>query len=412
MGVKVEVLFYKPQREIASRLRDHIDRSVSVSMVSGFATPSGIDQISHPLMANPAKLESLVVGAGTFRAFEAIDGLLDAGVAPNRLFVHLGMSRATGGVKNPFARYRPMLHSKIYLLDMGEGKASAFVGSHNLTGFAMQGLNGEASILLEGDADDEAFVALRRHVTISAAEATQYNRALKMAYAWWTAEFIDAPRDSEARNTIIVMAAVDAGEAPTTKEVIYFELPQELGIESLRAEVHVYIFDTLPPSPFDALNNLQSARNCLRCSTLGIDRDRGNLEVRADWYIDDRKRAMLRRTRPPFRPNAQSGMQQVRVRVEAAIAPDFEYLFETERMAWMPVLDQANRLDPLADEGPGRQKREGRQPEAGPWFPVRGLEPRAPEEVSSKALALLQASPSSGSFIVISPRRRSKGRRS
>ena len=69
MGVNVEVLFYTPQREIASRLRDHIDRSVSVSMVSGFATPSGIDQISDPLVANPAKLASLVVGAGTFRAW-------------------------------------------------------------------------------------------------------------------------------------------------------------------------------------------------------------------------------------------------------------------------------------------------------------------------------------------------------
>jgi hypothetical protein len=145
-------------------------------------------------MANPTKLECMVVGAGTYRAFEAIDGLLDAGVAPNRLFVHLGMSRTTGGRRNPFARYRPMLHSKIYLLDMGAGNASAFFGSHNLTGFAMQGLNGEASILLEGDANDEAFVALRRHVTISMAEATEYNRAMKAAYAWWTAEFIDGLR--------------------------------------------------------------------------------------------------------------------------------------------------------------------------------------------------------------------------
>jgi hypothetical protein len=237
------------------------------------------------------------------------------------------------------------------------------------------------------------------------------------AYAWWTAEFIDglrvevndAPRDSEARNTIIVMASADAGQAPTTKEVIYFELPQELGIECLRAEVHVYIFDVLPSSPFEALNNLQSARACLRCSTLGIDKDRGNLEVRADWYVDDRKRAMLRRTQPPFRPNAQSGMQQVRVRVEAAFRPDFDYLFEIERMAWMPVLDPSNRLDPSANGELQNQKREGKRPEDGPWFSVRGLEPRAPEMATSKDLALLEASPISGSFIVVSPRRRKSG---
>jgi hypothetical protein len=73
-------------------------------------------------------------------------------------------------------------------------------------------------------------------VTISVTEATQYNRAMKAAYAWWTTEFIDglrvevndAPRDTEARNTIIVMASADAGQTPATKEVIYFELSQEL----------------------------------------------------------------------------------------------------------------------------------------------------------------------------------------
>lgn len=414
MSVDVEVLFGRPQQEIASRLRDRIGHCVSVSMVSGFATPSGIEQIEDPVLANPAKLTALVVGAGTFRAFEALDGLLDAGVPPGNLFVHLGMSRMSGGRKNPFARYRPMLHSKICLLDMGRGRSAAFVGSHNLTGFAMQGLNGEAGILLEGDTTDEAFEQLRRHVTISIAQASPYNRAMKDAYAWWTAQFVeglrveinDAPRDAEVRNTIIVMASAEERHGPALKEVIYFELPLELSIESLRAEVHVYIFDTLPPSPFDALNELHTARVCLKCSMLGIDKDRGNVEVRADWHIDDRKRAMLRRTPPRFRPDAQSGMQQVRVRVETSLKPDFEYLFETERLTWIPELDESERLDPLGDAEHPSLERERRRPEEGPWFPVRALRPRAAEAGASKELALLEASPISGSFIVISPRRR------
>lgn len=414
MSAQVEVLFGKPQQEIASRLRNHIQRCESVSLVSGFVTPSGIEQVAAPVLTNPAKLAALVVGAGTFGAFQALDGLLDAGVSPANVFVHLGMSRMTGGRKNPFARYRPMLHSKIYLLDMGRGISAAFVGSHNLTGFAMQGLNGEAGILLEGDATDHALVELRRHVTISVAQASPYNRAMKAAYAWWTAQFVDglrveindAPRDSETRNTIIVMASAEERQGPAPKDVIYFELPLELSIESLRAEVHVYIFDALPTSPFDALNELHTARLCLRCSTLGIDRDRGNLEVRADWYIDDRKRAILRRTAQPFRPGTQSGMQQVRIKVETAIAPDFEYFFETERTTWVPELDESDRLDPPSDAGLMSHRRDEKRPEDGPWFPVRALKPRVPETVASKELALLEASPISGSFIVISPRRR------
>src|SRR4051812_20252515 len=99
MSVQVEVLFGRPQMEIASRLRDQIARCVSVSIVTGFATPSGIEQIEDPVLSDPAKLAALVVGAGTFRAFEALDGLLDAGLALGSLFVHLGMSRMTGGRK-------------------------------------------------------------------------------------------------------------------------------------------------------------------------------------------------------------------------------------------------------------------------------------------------------------------------
>jgi hypothetical protein len=105
-----------------------------------------------------------------------------------------GMSRQTSSKSNPYARYRPMLHSKVYLLDMGAGEASAFVGSHNLTGFAMRGLNGEASLYLKGDATDPAFVEVRQHIDISRAEASQYQRSMKAAYAWWTREFIDGLR--------------------------------------------------------------------------------------------------------------------------------------------------------------------------------------------------------------------------
>jgi HKD family nuclease len=57
-----------------------------------------------------------------------------------------------------------MLHSKLYLLEMPNGTAAAFVGSHNLTGFALLGQNGEASLLVEGSASEPEFAALRRHV--------------------------------------------------------------------------------------------------------------------------------------------------------------------------------------------------------------------------------------------------------
>ena len=95
MSVTAQVLFDTPQHEIAPILRDRLDRCVSASLVAGFVTPEGVKAILPIISANHTKLEYLVVGAGTYKAFEAMEGLLAAGVPPDRLKVHLGHSRPT-----------------------------------------------------------------------------------------------------------------------------------------------------------------------------------------------------------------------------------------------------------------------------------------------------------------------------
>ena len=85
MSVSAEILFDWPQREVASLLRSRLDGCTSASLVAGFMTPGGIDAVAEPLRARPGKLSCLVVGAGTYQAFEACDLLLDAGVDPGAL---------------------------------------------------------------------------------------------------------------------------------------------------------------------------------------------------------------------------------------------------------------------------------------------------------------------------------------
>src|SRR5262245_21084147 len=110
MSVTVQVLFGTPQHEIASLLRDRLSRCQRASIVSGFVTVEGIEAIGAPIRANPTKIQHLVVGAGTYRAFQALDHLVAAGVPLNRMHIHLGHTRLTGsGAKHPFYRYHPML---------------------------------------------------------------------------------------------------------------------------------------------------------------------------------------------------------------------------------------------------------------------------------------------------------------
>jgi hypothetical protein len=202
------------------------------------------------------------------------------------------------------------------------------------------------------------------------------------------------------------MAASDGAGQPLAKERIYFELPLALAIDSLRPEFHVYVFDTLPPSPSIALQELKKARTCLRCTMLGLDKDRGNREVLADWFIEDRKQAILKRAPSPFRPNPGQGFQQVRVQVEESIVPDFEYLFDSDRITWSPILDTSEQLDLEEGQSPGLRKHERKRPEDGTWYPVSRLEPREQDASKMNQVALFEASPSSGSYIVVSPRRR------
>lgn len=420
MTVTVQVLFDQPQREIASLLRDRLTRCANASLVAGFMTVEGIEAIAAPLRAHPSKLAHIVIGAATWRAFDALDRLLAAGIAPAALHVHLGHTRPTGTNRHPFARYHPMLHSKVYLLDMGDGQAAAFVGSHNLTGFALHGKNGEAGVLLEGPANASQFVALRRHVDEAVRQAVRYDPGMKEAYAWWTMQFIDGlyaeangdlPKDADNMRTIVVLAAYTSGRLPRPGQVIYFEIPEALDrIQSMQAEVHIYIFPTLPPTSSQALASLGTAIARLSCKVEGIEAGRGGIELRADWHIDNCRRPELNPTVLPFRPTPASGMQQVRVRVQGAIAGQYEYLFDPGKVAWTPIYDPEGALvaTPDGERAEGTELTLFDTPARadGPWQRVRGLQRAKPAGSDARQLALWESTPESDAFILFSPRRR------
>jgi hypothetical protein len=104
-------------------------------------------------------------------------------------------------------------------------------------------------------------------------------------------------------------------------------------------------------------------------------------------------------------------MQQVRAEVRSKSISPFDYLFERESAAWDPR---------FAHEGEDLHLANGKRSDASlldarggmsnsqSWKLVIGLEPRlgAPREKDETALKL--ASPASGSFVLVSLRRRSR----
>lgn len=418
MSLQVQFIYDTPQREIASILSGLYANCASASLVAGFMTVEGIETVADQIASAPGKLSALVIGAGTWRAFDAFDRLLGLGVVPDRLRVHLGHSRPTGAnAKHSFYRYHPMLHSKVYLFEMPQGTTTAFVGSHNLTGFALNGLNGEAGVLLEGDASEQTFSDVRAHIAAAVSTSVQYDPSQREAYAWWAEQFMegladkfdDLPRQGEAKNTIIIVAEPTGPQLPRSDDVIYFELPKAIGkVQSLRAEVHLFLFDNLPPSPIVALTQLAHARASYWCRTVGVEDDQGGAELRASWYIEGGQ-PKLRRAPAAFRPKPGPDMQQVRIKTYKAVRGEFEYLFEAGRASFEPVFAQKPEL---TLDVPFRQRSEELNvvpPEHLPWFRVTAIRRTEGEgEESRYKLALRSLSPEEGSFIMMSMRRKAR----
>lgn len=418
MSVNTQVLFDRPQREIATLLRDRLAKCRKVRIVSGFATIDGFEAIFPSLRASNGKLQDLVVGAATYKAFELFDELLGSGVPASRLRVHLGHTRLSGArAAHPFHRYHPMLHSKVYMMDMGSGNSAVFIGSHNLTAFALHGLNGEAAVLLEGPSIAPEMQAASAHIDECVRQAVEYEPAMKDAYTWWTVQSLeglrdkanDMPREGEGERTIVILGVRADEPLPKKDDIVYFEIPEGLGqVGSLNAEVHIYVFPKRPESPLVGLRTLQSATRSYWCTTLGIEKEQGGVELRADWRVVSDTDPRLEPAVKPFRPQAAPGMRQIRVKVHNEVRGQFEYLFPEPKRTWKPELSGEERVElPHADIE--RLKPLGLIPPMDrPWSLVRGLIPDQAEKLSRFQEAVQAASPSAGRFILFSLRRREK----
>ncbi len=418
MALGVEVLFARPQREIASLLRSHLDTAQAIRIVSGFATVEGFSAIFPSIRGGLGKLRNFVVGAGTYRAFELLDELRDAGVPPAVLKIHLGHTRGTKeGATHSFYRYHPMLHSKVYLMDMPHGNSCVFIGSHNLTGFAMYGLNSEAAVLLKGPSGAPEIQAARDHVDECVRQAVQYDPAMKEAYTWWSVQFLeglrdkanDIPREGEGDRTIVILSVQAGTGLPKNGEIVYFEIPEEIGqIESLRAEVHIFVFDKQPASPLAGLHDLGNAVKSYWCKTLGIEKERGGVELKADWQVVSATDPRLLPARQPFRPRVGRGMRQIRAKIYNDVRGSFEYLFPEPRKTWKPTFSKEERVELPPEEMAKVSALKLVPPEDKPWSLVRALVAEHPENPSKLQKAVRAASPESGRFILFSLRRRQK----
>ena len=224
-------------------------------------------------------------------------------------------------------------------------------------------------------------------------------------------KFNDRPRDAVPQKTIVVMAECAGTDLPGKDDVVYFEIPEAIGrITSLQAEVHLFVFEKLPATPTQGLNEIDRAKRSCWCWTIGLEDDRGGVELRADWEIGNRARPVLHRTRSPFRPSPRRGMQQVRVEVRNEVYDAFEYLFGSARATWLPSLDDEEQVRAVESERELLQSLELIPREDQEWYRVNDLVLVPEDEGTNEGYrkALTDMSPESGNYILISLHRRKR----
>lgn len=421
MALTTTVLFDHPQKAIGGQILRSLRSATGVSIVTGFATPGGLEELGLTFKSNPAKLQNLIVGMATYRAFQVMDDLLAAGANADNLRVHLGHAQLRGDKNVAFTRYRPMLHSKIYYMEFSGDEACVFLGSNNMTAFALSGKNGEAAVLLSGDRSEPQFQAVRAHITEARRQAHVYSPFLREAFAWWTRDYlaglqaeIELPQEDQGGRTIIIFASPDPAGLPKENDVIFFEIPEGIEqIRSLRTEVHVFIFSNLPSSPQEALDIKDTALAKYTCVVSGVDNSQGNRELRAEWFVDRPTSPQLKAVPSGLhRPLTQSGMQQVRARVKEDDIVELDYYFELDPKGWLPVLS-SEQLEPsseleteiaiMEDQGIKRSKSKKRSSEEFQqrWALVENLQPRSDRKAAKDRPALERASPRAGSFVLV-----------
>lgn len=173
--------------------------------------------------------------------------------------------------------------------------------------------------------------------------------------------------------------------------------------------MHLYLFGKLPTSPWEALQQLQGAQASYTCRVLGAEDEQGNIELKAQWQIETKPSATLRKVSSGVhRPATPAGSQQVRAKVEDASVTPYEYLFERERQAWWPNFadQQEIRAEAKPDEPFPILDTPWHKESDQSWKLVTGLKHGEGAAVEKDSRALELARPESGSFVLVSLRRR------
>jgi len=176
-----------------------------------------------------------------------------SGQLGDRLHIHLGSD-------TPFEQsgkqFSPLMHSKVIQLDNTAGGVTTFVGSHNWTSTALDGVNMEAAVRILSEADDPAALAAKEHLDACFAAGVPFDPADVEFYRAVQSRLYPRRPDRSEREVIaefarvsdapaVVIHAEDYRTDPTPHLLLYLPLGTGVSHEwfnTVPTPVYLYLY--------------------------------------------------------------------------------------------------------------------------------------------------------------------------
>lgn len=290
----IKFFFNESRGDIRPELMKALDECISFKLVTGFVTEAGISNFG-PRTEIIDKCDLLVFGDANAKALQSMSALYDDFLKRGKtdiIKVHLGYGNRIYERSYLKQIYRPMMHSKVFLFHCNDGRFKAFIGSQNISGYSLRGLNSEAIVEISGQTTEKIYNDLMSEITSIAGEAKPFEKKFLFIYEAMHNNMIKGMlpvEDIVNREYVsLLFAFIDIEDKDKIKlnQTLYFETP-DFTERRTKIETHADVWII----PIDTKSHLRASFNgemiFFRARQTGANDPEGEFASyeKVDWII-------------------------------------------------------------------------------------------------------------------------------
>lgn len=351
--MNVKFFFNKSRGDIRSELARAIRECSSMKVVTGFVTEAGIDDLGNRTTVID-KLDLLIFGHANEKALESMSALhtdLEKAGKHNVIKIHFGYGNPIAEKDRLKQIYRPMMHSKVFLFHFKDGRFTAFVGSQNISGYSLRGLNSEAIVRIDGQITDSIYEDILSEIASIDKEAKTFKDEFLGVYEDFHNIIIKgmlAEENTEKREYFSVLYAfIDMNDKDKLKlgDTLYFVESEYTGsLTKIEHYADVWII------PIDTTSGPNSTATGEMLFFRAIQTGANDSAVKAasyeniNWHIPNYKNRIIKPLAGP-NPEVRNGLQ-----VLMQFEKNFQQVYgrtEYKQIQYIPASRQSNALSPI-----------------------------------------------------------------